>query len=179
VSSIDRHEAAQILQWSGGALILVFLVNVLFAAYPIALARPEWQLLLSNQLRGGASFALVGALLMLISLQLDHDTHIEADGDLPEDAMRARHPWRFLDHSCSPNARIAGRILVAIAPITAGSHITFDYTTTEASMSTPFDCHCGAAACLGTVRGFLHLTPEQQRARGPWLAPHLRDALSR
>lgn len=113
------------------------------------------------------------------SIQLDHDTHIEADGDLPEDAMRARHPWRFLDHSCSPNARIAGRILVAIAPITAGSHITFDYTTTEASMSTPFDCHCGAAACLGTVRGFLHLTPEQQRVRGPWLAPHLRDALSR
>ena len=79
VSSIDRHEAAQILQWSGAALILVFLVNVLFAAYPFAVARPEWQLQLSNQLRGGASFALVGALLMLIALQLDSDTQPLSD----------------------------------------------------------------------------------------------------
>lgn len=79
VSSIDRHEAAQILQWSSLALILVFLVNVLFSAYPIALARPEWQLQLCNQLRGGASFALVSALLMVIALQLDSGTLPLAD----------------------------------------------------------------------------------------------------
>jgi hypothetical protein len=78
-SSIDRREAAQILQWSGVALILVFLVNVLFSAYPVALARPEWQLQLCGQIRGGASFALVGALLLLISLQLDRNVLPLAD----------------------------------------------------------------------------------------------------
>lgn len=79
MTSIDRHEAAQILQWSAVALILVFLVTVLFAAYPIALARPEWQLQLCTQVRGSASFALMGALLLLISLQLDSGTLPLAD----------------------------------------------------------------------------------------------------
>ena len=70
-SSINRLEAAKILLWAGIALILVFVFSVLFAAYPVALANPQWRLELCGQLRGGASFPLVGALMMLIALQLD------------------------------------------------------------------------------------------------------------
>lgn len=110
------------------------------------------------------------------SIQLDVGTHIEAERELPDAEMRVRHPWRFLNHCCAPNAYVRGRALVAREPIAAGAQITFDYTTTEASMAEPFDCRCGASDCLGAVRGFIHLSPEEQRARGPWLAPHLRGA---
>lgn len=108
------------------------------------------------------------------SIQLDVATHIEADGQLPEAEMRRRHPWRFLNHSCDPNARVQGTTLVAVRAIGEGEQITFDYTTTEASMAEPFDCMCGAEGCLGTVRGFAHLDEDARRARADRLAPHLR-----
>lgn len=111
------------------------------------------------------------------SIQLDHGVHIEADGNLPDHEMRVRHPWRFLNHSCEPNAAVDGRRLVALRAIGAGEQITFDYTTTEADMAEPFDCGCGARGCLGHVRGFLHLAGTAKRARAHRLAPHLRSHL--
>ena len=72
-SSVNRHEAAKILFWAGISLILVFVFSVLFAVYPLALANPQWRFDLCGQLRGGASFPLVGALMMLIALQLDSE----------------------------------------------------------------------------------------------------------
>lgn len=108
------------------------------------------------------------------SIQLDVDRHIEADGALPDAEMRRRHPWRFLNHSCEPNARVHGQTLVATRPIADGEQITFDYTTTEARMAEPFDCVCGAEACIGTVRGYDHLSDEAKKARADRLAPHLR-----
>lgn len=111
------------------------------------------------------------------SIQLDDGVHIEADGALAEREMRARHPWRFLNHSCEPNAAIDGRRLVALRAIRAGEQITFDYTTTEADMAEAFDCGCGARDCIGRVRGFLHLGADARRARADRLAPHLRRHL--
>ena len=72
-SSINRHEAAKILLWAGLSLILVFAVSVLSSAYPLALANAQWRQELCGQLRGGGSFPLVGALMMLIALQLDSE----------------------------------------------------------------------------------------------------------
>jgi len=111
------------------------------------------------------------------SIQLDVDVHIEADGALPDDEMRRRHPWRFLNHSCDPNAAVQSRSLIALRPIAAGEQITFDYTTTEGSMAEPFTCLCGASGCVGEVRGFTHLSATEQQARRDRLAPHLRALL--
>lgn len=108
------------------------------------------------------------------SIQLDEGKHIEADGALPEPEMRRRHPWRFLNHSCDPNARVLGQALIAIRAIAEGEQITFDYTTTESEMAEPFDCVCGSESCIGTVRGFAHLSEQARRARADRLAPHLR-----
>lgn len=112
------------------------------------------------------------------SIQIDAVTHIDAEAVLPDHEMRARYPWRFLNHSCEPNARVEGRSLRAIRPIATGEQITFDYTTTEADMSTPFDCLCGASCCIGLVRGFNHLPEAARRARLDRLAPHLRAQVS-
>ena len=111
------------------------------------------------------------------SIQIDLDQHIECHESLPADEMRARYPWRFLNHCCDPNASIVGRTLVARRAIQSGEQVTFDYTTTEASMAEPFDCRCGAPKCLGRVQGFLTLTAEEQRARAPFVAPHLKSFL--
>ena len=108
------------------------------------------------------------------SIQIDAALHVDADGALPEAELRVRHPWRFLNHCCEPNARIDGRLLRAIRAIAVGEEITFDYTTTEADMSTPFQCLCGSARCIGLVRGFNHLPEDARRARIERLAPHLR-----
>lgn len=111
------------------------------------------------------------------SIQTDRDEHIECHESLPADEMRARFPWRFLNHCCAPNASIVGRTLVARRTIRAGEQVTFDYTTTEAQMAEPFDCRCGATRCLGRVSGFLALSAEEQRARAPFVAPHLKSFL--
>lgn len=111
------------------------------------------------------------------SIQIDQGKHIECHESLPADEMRARYPWRFLNHCCEPNASISGRTLVARHAIRAGEQVTFDYTTTEASMAEPFECRCGAAACIGRVQGFLALSADAQRARAAFVAPHLKSFL--
>jgi len=107
------------------------------------------------------------------SIQLDTNLHIEADGDLASEAMRVRHPWRFLNHACDPVARVSGDALYALRAIAGGDEITFDYTTTEADMAEPFECHCGSPRCVGRVQGFLHLPQREQFARRTHLAPHI------
>ena len=107
------------------------------------------------------------------SIQIDAGRHVEADGELPDAEMRVRHPWRFLNHSCDPVARIEGDALYARTAIRAGDEITFDYTTTEADMAEPFECRCGSPRCVRNVRGFIHLEPREQHARRTHLAPHI------
>jgi len=109
------------------------------------------------------------------TIQVGEDAHVE--GPAPIEHELDHHPWRFLNHACSPNAVLRGRWLVALRAIGKGEQVTFDYTTTEYDMACPFACHCGSPDCLRTVRGFRHLSPEQQIARAPWLAEHLRRRL--
>jgi SET domain-containing protein len=111
------------------------------------------------------------------SIQVTLDEHIECHESLSTEEMRARFPWRFLNHCCEPNASIVGRTLVARQAIRAGEQVTFDYTTTEATMAEPFGCRCGAAKCLGHVSGFLALTAGEQHARAAFVAPHLKSFL--
>jgi hypothetical protein len=111
------------------------------------------------------------------SIQIGLDEHVECHESLGTDEMRARYPWRFLNHCCEPNASIVGRTLVARRAISAGEQVTFDYTTTEASMAEPFACRCGAKRCLGEVRGFLALSAADQRARAAFVAPHIKSFL--
>jgi hypothetical protein len=98
------------------------------------------------------------------TIQLDLDLHLEGEPT----AL-----WRYLNHSCAPNAAIRDRELLAIAEIAVGDEITFDYDTTEWDMASPFACACGAPACRGLVRGFRHLGADARAALAPLLAPHL------
>lgn len=107
------------------------------------------------------------------SVQIDDASHIEVAAGEDLATSIERSPWRFLNHSCAPNAAIRGRQVVATAAIAAGEEITFDYNTTEFDLAAPFACHCGAGGCLGSIRGFVHLRREQRLQRRADLAPHL------
>jgi hypothetical protein len=112
------------------------------------------------------------------TLQVGARVHIEADPLATVDEQMARFPWRFLNHSCEPNTRIVRQNVVALRAIQPGEEFTFDYNTTEATMTWPFACHCGSANCHGTIRGFMHLPRHEQERLRPSLSAHLRNKLS-
>jgi len=107
------------------------------------------------------------------SVQVARDLHIECD-DLPPGLERVRHRyWMYLNHHCEPSAWVRGREVVALRDIAPGEGVTFDYNTTEWDMASPFDCHCGSADCVGTVRGLSHLSEARRAKIAPYIASYL------
>ena len=98
------------------------------------------------------------------SVQLSPGRHLLPPPDLATDDAAADYLWRYLNHSCRPNAAVQGRTLVASRPIARGDEIAFDYETTEDAMADPFRCACGG--CGGRwVRGRA-AAPEPPTAEG-------------
>jgi hypothetical protein len=87
------------------------------------------------------------------SVQIGPDQHMEVPAEVHVRQSLDRYRWRFLNHSCEPNAGFDELNLVATRRIEALDQITFDYNTTEYDMATPFECHCGSDDCCGVVRG--------------------------
>jgi hypothetical protein len=69
-----------------------------------------------------------------------------------------------VNHSCEPNAffDVTNKQLVCLKPINNGEEITFFYPSAEWNMDQPFECLCGSKACIGFVRGALHLNEKQR-----------------
>ncbi|HXT16565.1 MAG TPA: SET domain-containing protein-lysine N-methyltransferase [Gemmatimonadaceae bacterium] len=68
-------------------------------------------------------------------------------------------PARYVNHSCVPNAAVhkaRNRLyLVAVAAISAGREITFDYSTTIADDDIwTMRCRCGSPQCRRIIRNF-------------------------
>lgn len=107
------------------------------------------------------------------SLQIDADLHINSPIGISQADVFDQYFWRFLNHSCTPNATIRDLTLVTLSDIAQWSDITFDYDTTEYEIACPFACHCGSAFCRQTIRGFKFLLhAERERVRSQ-LAPYL------
>jgi hypothetical protein len=88
-----------------------------------------------------------------------------------------------VNHSCDPNCGVRvnpmvdGFDFVALAPITAGEEITFDYAMRNYVIEHfPTSCLCGAANCRGRVTGWKDLAPERKAAYGDLVAPYLGEA---
>ena len=69
-----------------------------------------------------------------------------------------------INHSCEPNAFFdtTKKVLICLKPIKAGDELTFFYPSAEWNMDQPFECLCASKACIGFVRGALHLNNEQR-----------------
>lgn len=99
------------------------------------------------------------------TIQLDEHVHQAGTGEMDD----------YFNHSCDPNAYLDFQRVqfVARKPLAPGEEISFNYLTSEWDMAAPFTCGCGTPACVGEIRGFLHLTPEQRAALAPWISPYL------
>ena len=113
------------------------------------------------------------------SVQVGADEHIERPSTVTHEEEELLYQWRFLNHSCAPNAMLIDRELRALRPIARGEEITFDYLTNEFDMATPFTCCCGSPECVGEIRGFRHLSPSQRRRLAPRAAPHVIELAKR
>jgi hypothetical protein len=66
------------------------------------------------------------------------------------------HPDQFLNHSCAPNVWMQDDVtLIARRDIHPGEELTADYALWEGDEQRvlPWQCHCGAPGCRGTITG--------------------------
>ncbi|KAG0601609.1 hypothetical protein M758_11G125600 [Ceratodon purpureus] len=110
-------------------------------------------------------------------------------------------PLVLINHSCSPNTALKWPAppphesrnfsslaalarahpeqvfprVVAIAPISKGEEVTWNYLSSEWELSCPFECQCGSRRdlCVGKVLGAKHLTSAQKTRMSPYMAPHI------
>ena len=102
------------------------------------------------------------------SIQVGPDEHLDDMG--PVDAT---------NHQCDPSAFIDFSdprriVLRALRSLSVGAEVSIHYCATEYDMSSPFDCYCGADACLGRIRGYRYVSDDVARDLEPWLSPALR-----
>ncbi len=70
-------------------------------------------------------------------------------------------PFRFINHSCDPNAAIMGtKTLVALKDIYSDQEITIDYSMTDADPHWSIDCTCGTKNCRKVIRA-VYSVPEE------------------
>eukprot|EP00899_Mesostigma_viride_P008598 jgi/Mesvir1/1773/Mv09622-RA.2 len=85
--------------------------------------------------------------------------------------------WPDCAHSskCADDMPLEARCpsVVALRDIAPDEHVTFNYNTTEWKLSAPFRCNCGSAECVGQVKGYSMLSPEQRHVMGDLAAPHI------
>ena len=86
----------------------------------------------------------------------------------------------FINHSCDPNLGLRGQIaLVALRDIEVGEEVCFDYAMTDSTPYDEFECHCGTAACRGTVRGDDWKLPELWAKYAGYFSPYLQRRIDR
>ncbi len=106
---------------------------------------------------------------------IDHPTKYTIQLNEYEHVLTLDSQWKSMNHGCAPNVRIdtVTRQMVAARPIAAGAEMTFNYNSTEWSMTSPFPCGCGAPSCAQEIRGFRFLSPAQRETLRPLISPFI------
>jgi len=78
---------------------------------------------------------------------------VEFEDGTALDATRGGTDFRYVNHSCTPNAfirRAAGRVeFYSLRPIAPGEEVTCDYGETHHDGTLP--CRCGSGRCRGLL----------------------------
>lgn len=69
------------------------------------------------------------------------------------------NPWRYVNHSCRPNAGLSAEEskVIAMKNIEKHEEITLDYSTTEADPSWHLKCNCSEPGCREIIRSIQYL----------------------
>lgn len=85
---------------------------------------------------------------------------------------------KYINHSCDPTAWWEGYgTLTARRDIKAGEEVTYDYSTSDITLTYQMKCLCGADDCRGTVTNKDYLNPELQEKYASHLPEHVMHAL--
>lgn len=105
---------------------------------------------------------------------------VQVEEDLYLVTTRQPEGSDFINHSCAPNAGLAGQIsLVAMRDILPGEEICFDYAMSDGSPYDEFSCACGASTCRGQVTGHDWTRPELWERYAGYFSPYLHRRIER
>lgn len=89
-------------------------------------------------------------------------------------------PGDWVNHSCNPNAGLAGQIVVvAMRDIAVGEEVCFDYAMSDGSPYDEFDCSCGVTNCRERVTGNDWRNPTLQARYAGYFSPYLQRRIAR
>jgi hypothetical protein len=150
--------------------------------FGVVRSRHEYRLVSGEFVSVGAHLFTIDGVLTdaptRYSLQVGPAVHIDLPDGYPPEELMDRFYWRYMNHSCEPNAFIRDRDVFALRRIEPWDEITFHYNTTEYELSEPFDCRCASPRCDGQIRGFRFLSGADRERLRPWLARHLLSILN-
>jgi len=86
---------------------------------------------------------------------------------------------KFMNHSCDPSAWwLSYGMLTARRDIEPGEEVTYDYSTTDITLSYKMECLCGSRNCRGIVTNKDYLKPEFQKVYAGHLPAHVVEAIA-
>jgi hypothetical protein len=89
-------------------------------------------------------------------------------------------PFRYINHSCEPNAAITGtKTVVAIDNIPKDGEITIDYSMTDADPHWGIHCRCGSKTCRREIRAIYTVPPEVFKRHMPYIPRYFQRAYIR
>jgi hypothetical protein len=84
----------------------------------------------------------------------------------------------YMNHSCDPTAWWEGYgILTARRDINPGEEVTYDYSTTDITLSYQMECKCGSNACRGVITNKDYLRHDFQKKYANHLPKHVVEAI--
>jgi len=108
-----------------------------------------------------------------------HDLEFEADYLQGGKIVRLRSPFKYVNHSCDPNAYVKTikgvRKALAMRDVKKGEELTYDYSINGFNGGT-FECRCGSENCRKTYHGnFFKLPRDIQTRYLPYLDDWFKD----
>lgn len=89
-------------------------------------------------------------------------------------------PFRYINHSCNPNAAIVGKkTLIAIKSIAAAEEISIDYSMTDADPHWSIPCSCGERNCRKVIRSIYSIPDEVFMRHMPFVTKFFQKAYAR
>lgn len=89
--------------------------------------------------------------------------------------MELNSALMYMNHSCAPSLEIDTDMMeIRVSKnkdLRVGDELSFFYPSTEYEMDKPFNCLCGASACLGTVTGAAQI--EWDTLKTFWVNEHI------
>jgi len=90
------------------------------------------------------------------------------------------NPWRYINHSCNPNAGLKGKVtVVAMKDIKKDEQITIDYSITEDDPYWKMNCNCGQKNCRKIIRSVRFLSPRLFKKYKKYIPKFLRNEYAR